>query len=302
MILARWRACLLTLVAACLPLAAAAQEGMVWREVPPDQVVYIELQDGIIVVELNPVFAPETVKTFKRLVRDDFYRGLSFYRVIEGFVAQGGDESDVGIPPTQPTIEAEFQINRDDDLPWTPVEREDLFQAETGFVDGFAAARDKRKVWLTHCPGVIAMARGNEADSARTDFYIVIGQAPRYLDRNLTIFGRVIHGMDVVQRIRRGPTDNNGIIENDLDRSRIVRMRMAPDVQADERKAFYVMDTNSKGFVNYMEERRDRKGEFFHHKPPRVLDVCQVPIATRVEKPDVPEALRERLLIDDPAK
>jgi peptidylprolyl isomerase len=287
---------LLAFLAACLPLTGAAQEEMVWREVPSDQVVYVELQDGTFVLELNPSFAPETVKTFKRLVRDDFYRGLSFYRVIEGFVAQGGDESDVGIPATQPTIEAEFQIDRDDDLPWTPVEREDLFQAETGFVDGFAAARDKRQVWLTHCPGVIAMARGNEADSARTDFYIVIGQAPRYLDRNLTIFGRVIHGMDVVQRIRRGPTENNGIIDNDLDRSRIVRMRMGTDVQDDERKAFYVMDTNSKGFVNYMEERRDRKGDFFHHKPPKVLDVCQVPIATRVEKPDVPEALRERLL------
>jgi peptidylprolyl isomerase len=294
----RWQRLLLTVAAICLPLAAAAQEEMLWREVPLDNVVYVELQDGIFVLELNPAFAPKTVKVFKRLVRDDFYRGLSFYRVIEGFVAQGGDESDMGIPPTQPTIEAEFQIERDDELAWTPVERQDLYQAETGFIDGFAAARDKRHLWLTHCPGIIAMARGNEPDSARTDFYIVIGQAPRYLDRNLTVFGRVIHGMDVVQRIRRGPTENNGIIEADLDRSRIVRMRMADDLAPEERNAFYVMDTNSKGFMEYMEERRERRGDFFHHQPPKVLDVCQVPVATRVEKPDVPEALRERLLGD----
>jgi peptidylprolyl isomerase len=286
----------MAVLATVFALSAAAEEDMRWREVPIENVVYLELQDGVIVLELNPAFAPKTVERFKQLVKDDFYRGLSFYRVIEGFVAQGGDESDVGIPNTQPTIEGEFEIERNDDLPWVTVEKQDFYQAETGFVDGFAAARDDQHEWLTHCPGIIAMARGNEADSARTDFYIVIGQAPRYLDRNLTVFGRVIHGMDVVQRIRRGPTERNGIIEDDLERSRIVRARMAADIEPEERNTFYVMDTNSKAFAGYMEARRNRTDPFFHHSPPRVLDVCQVPLATRVEKADVPESVRELIL------
>jgi peptidylprolyl isomerase len=295
-----WKAGALAFLTAVISLTAAAEEEMVWREVPIENIVYLELQDGVIVLELNPTFAPKTVARFKHLVRSDFYRGLSFYRVIEGFVAQGGDESDVGIPNTQPTIEGEFEIERDEDLPWVTVEKQDFYRAETGFTDGFAAARDDQHEWLTHCPGIIAMARGNDPDSARTDFYIVIGQAPRYLDRNLTVFGRVIHGMDVAQRIRRGPIERNGIIEADLDRSRIVRASMAEDLEPQARKAFYVMDTNSKAFAEYMKARRTRKDPFFHHPPPPVLDVCQVPVATRVEKADVPESIRELILNGSP--
>jgi peptidylprolyl isomerase len=287
------------IVATLLWLWAAdspARDEMRWRMIDPANIVHMELQGGTVVLELNPRFAPKTVAQFKRLVREDFYRGLSFYRVIEGFVAQGGDESDVGIPSRQPTIEAEFQIRWNDDLPWTRVEREDLFEAETGFVDGFAAARSDRHVWLTHCPGAVAMARDNDPDSSRTDFYIVIGQAPRYLDRNLSVFARVIHGMDVVQRIRRGPIELNGIIQNDLDRTRIVRMHMLDDIATDQRRDFYVMDTSSEGFRDYMQQRRNRQDEFFSVKPPEVLDVCQVPIGTRVEKADVPETLLNPLL------
>lgn len=288
-------AVLLAVTAASLPRGAQARDTLLWRVVDLQNVVYVELLEGVIVLELNPLFAPKTVAQFKRLVAEDFYRGLSFYRVIEGFVAQGGDESDVGIPTTEPTIDAEFEIKRDDELPWTRVERQDLYGAETGFIDGFAAGRDKRRVWLTHCPGIVAMARNEDPDSSRTDFYIVIGQSPRYLDRNLSIFGRVIHGMDVVQRIRRGAIENNGIIEEDLERSRIKRVRMAMDLDPQERNTFLVMDTNSPGFSDYLDERRNRKDKFFAHKPPKVLDVCQVPVATRVEKPDLPDSLRQRV-------
>lgn len=288
-------ACLATLLV-LTPAPGHGQDDILWRKVDPDHVVYMELQEGTVILELNPAFAPKTVAQFKRLVQQDFYRGLSFYRVIEGFVAQGGDESDVGIPSTQPALEAEFDIRWDHELSWTPVEKEDLYQAETGFIDGFAAARDGRRVWLTHCPGIVAMARETGPDTSRTDFYIVIGQAPRYLDRNLTVFGRVIHGMDVVQKIRRGPIELNGIIENDLDRTRIVRLQMAVDVEEGLRRDFYVMDTSSEGFLAYMEQRRDRKDDFFRHKPPEVLDVCQVPVATRVEQADLLPALLTPLI------
>ncbi len=295
----RPRCSVLTGLAACLllgPLAATAQDDMLWRQVAEENTVYMELQEGLVVLELNPAFAPKTVQQFKRLVQEDFYRGLSFYRVIEGFVAQGGDESDIGIPTTQPSLKAEFEISWDDELPWMRVEQKDFYRAETGFIDGFAAARSGKKAWLTHCPGVVAMARETDPDSSRTDFYIVIGQAPRYLDRNLTIFARVIYGMDVVQRIRRGPIEQNGIIENDLDRSRIVRMHMAAEVEVEQKKDFYVMDTSSKGFKGYMDQRRNRKDDFFHQKPPKVLDVCQVPVGIRAEKADVPEQLLTPLL------
>lgn len=277
-----------------LAATAAAQDGMTWRQIDPANTVHMETSEGSVVIELNPLFAPRTVAQFKRLVREDFYRGLSFYRVIEGFVAQGGDESDIDIPNSQPKLEAEFEIDWSDDLDWTSVQRDDLYAPETGFIDGFAAATDRRNAWLTHCPGVVAMARNNEPDTGSTDFYIVIGQAPRYLDRNLTIFGRVVTGMDAVQRIRRGPVESNGVIDSETDRSRIRKMTLGSDLAQDEKVEVFVMDTSGAGFSEYMEVRRNRTDAFFHREPPRVLDVCQVPVGVRVEKASsVPESRAE---------
>ena len=291
-------ACLLT-CPGLTPSLAMGQDDLIWNSLDPDNTVYLELQEGTAVIQLNANFAPKTVKQFKALLADQFYRGLSFYRVIDGFVAQGGDESDMDGSEIKTLLKAEFEIDwpqkpKDKDkardwlaMSWTPVQTDDLFAPFTGFIDGFPAARDKEsggKAWLTHCPGTVAMARNDDPDSSGTDFYIVIGQAPRYLDRNLTVFGRVVWGMDVVQRIKRGPTDQNGIIEKDLDRSYIKRMRLASSIAPGERLDLYVADTNSKGFKSMLKDRRNRKQSFFHHKPPRVLDVCQVPVPVRLEK------------------
>ena len=261
-----------------------AAEEMIWREVDPENVVLMELPAGRVVIELNPLFAPKTVAQFKRLVQSRFYDGLSFYRVIDGFVAQGGDGSDLGEISEVPLIDAEFEIDWSDDLPFVEVQKPDLFAEETGFIDGFAVARDlkQKKVWLTHCPGIIAMARNEDADSSRTDFYFVIGQAPRYLDRNLNIFGRVVNGMEVVQQIRRGPDSNNGIFEDETASTRILSMKLLSELPKQDRPKVLVMDTRSKPFLDMMEDRRTRTQKFFHHQPPPVLDVCQVPVAGRV--------------------
>lgn len=267
----------------CAAPAASAQDGLTWRQVAPENLVFIGMREGEIVLELNPVFAPETVERFKQLVLEDFYRGMSFYRVIEGFVAQAGPGEDI-VLGEEDMLPPEFQLAWDPELPWVPVQRDDLFARETGFIDGFPAARNRDEVWLTHCPGAVAIARGNEPDSGAKDFYIVIGQAPRYLDRNLTIFARVINGMDTVQRVRRGATEDNGIVENELARSRIGRMRLYDQLEEEERRDFYVMDTNSSGFRTLMNQRKNRDQDFFVNRPPRVLDICQIPVLTRVEQ------------------
>jgi len=140
------------------------------------------------------------------------------------------------------------------------------------------------KVWLTHCPGVIAMARNEDADSSRTDFYIVLGQAPRYLDRNMNVFGRVIEGMDVVQRIHRGPVSNQGVFTDDTASSRIRSMKLLSEIPESGREKAYVMDSTSKAFAEILDDRRIRKHKFFHFKPPKILDVCQIPNAGRTTK------------------
>ena len=283
-------------------VSAFAKDDLVWNTLDPENTVYLQLQEGTVVIELNPTFAPKTVARFKELLEEQFYRGMSFYRVIDGFVAQGGDESDIDGSELTQTLKAEFEIDwplkpKDKEaakdwqpMSWTPVQKDDMFAPYTGFIDGFPAARDDKKAgkaWLTHCPGAIAMARNNGPNTGSTDFYIVIGQAPRYLDRNLTIFGRVVWGMDVVQRIKRGSTLKNGIIEEDLDRTWIKRMRLASSLEESEQLDIWLADTNSRGFKTMLNERRNRNNKFFHHKPPKVLDICQVPVPARLEKHSV---------------
>lgn len=280
----------LATVIACLhfliPCSLLAQDELLWRQVDPENLVFMELPGGTVAIELNPTFAPRTVSQFRELVRDRFYDGLGFYRVIDGFVAQGGDGSDLGELSDKPTINAEFEREWSEELGWQFAQEPDLFAPQTGFVDGFAVARnpEEKKVWLTHCPNVVAMARNNDKDSSRSDFYIVIGQAPRYLDRNMNVFGRVIDGMDVVQQIKRGPQNNNGIFRDETAITRIRSMRVAADIEEGERLSAYVVDTNSAGFAELLESRRDRKHEFFHRRPPAVLDVCQVPLQSRLTK------------------
>jgi peptidylprolyl isomerase len=258
-----------------------------WRTPEAEDLIYLQLGDERVIIELNDRFAPQTSKRIRELVRSGFYDGLDFYRVIDGFVAQGGQ----GEPPegaeSQPTLAAEFEIDADESLSFTPAQKPDLFAAESGFVEGFPAARDadSAKAWLTHCPGAVAMARGTAPDSGTTDYYIVIGQAPRYLDRNLTIFGRVIHGMAHVQRIRRGPSDANGIIEASNQRTNMTSVRVAADLPVEQRTPLQVIDTGGEAFQQTLISRRDRSNPFFHHKPPMVLDVCQVPVATRHPPP-----------------
>ena len=301
---------------------ANAQQDLVWNPLPADRAVYLELEEGTVVIELNPEFAPKMVEHLKSLMEDQYYRGRSFYRVIDGFMAQAGADPDTPVDPDLPTIKAEFEIqwpskpskqskkqkakNPDavndnttieaaeiaeewTEMPWTAVQENDLYAPYTGFVNGFAVGRDQKKAgkaWLLHCPGSVALARGNEPDSGYADFYIVMGQAPRYLDRNMTVFGRVVWGMDVVQRIKRGSALENGMIDGDLDRTWIKRMRLASSVDKDQQLNIWIADTNDKSFVKMLKQRRDRKQPFFHYRPPKVLDVCQVPVASRLEKPD----------------
>ncbi len=273
---------LLALLLVVAPVNAAEEE---WRMTDTDNTAVLILDSGVVIIELNPEFAPETVAQFKRLLREGFYDGLGFYRVIDGFVAQGGDGSDIGERSDEPTIRAEFEREWTDDLRFTPAQEPDLYAPETGFVDGFAVARDSESgaIWLTHCPGTVAMARGNDPHSSRTDFYIVIGQAPRYLDRNLSVFGRVVHGMEHVQGIRRGLASKGGIIEDPAEQSVIRSARLAADLPTEERPNVLVRNSNSDAFATMLEARRHREAEFFHHKPPLVLDVCQVPNSGRQE-------------------
>lgn len=143
----------------------------------------IDVKDyGKITVELKPDIAPITVGNFKKLVSEHFYDGLTFHRIMEGFMIQGGDPLGNGTGGSDETIVGEFSQN------------------------GFENT-------LSHTRGVISMARSNDPNSASSQFFIV-HEDSTFLDGQYASFGVVTDGMDVVDKIAKDakPTDNNGTI------------------------------------------------------------------------------------------
>ena len=256
-----------------------------WRMVDINNMVLLTLPHGRMVIELAPQFSPKHVEQFIRLTKARHYDGNKFYRVIDGFVAQAGPEDGSAADRAVPLLALEGEWPTDKDWTFTLVQSNDLFAEQTGFKDGFALATNKseQRAWLTHCPGVIAMARGNEADSASSHFYITNGQAPRYLDRIMSIFGRVIYGMNHVQAITRTATIEGEAAVKNSEYTPIVSMQMMADLPAAEQIQLEVKNTESKLFAIKLAERIKREHAFFFKKPPPVLDVCQTPVLTRLK-------------------
>ncbi|MEJ0026566.1 MAG: peptidylprolyl isomerase [Rhizomicrobium sp.] len=290
----------LALVALLSVTAASAADPPpeAWRDVDPQNLVLIDTRYGQVAVELAPEFAPNHAERVRALIRAHFYDGLSFYRVIDGFVAQGGIGEETGPTKDQavgakdqkqwPPLKAEFDRVSAATPAFTPLGNADPVAPEVGFEDGFPVARDPKdgREWLIHCPGTFAFARANDPDTATTEFYIVIGQAPRRLDRNLTAFGRVLSGLQYIQKLERGDPDvDSGVIGDASKRDPIVRVRLAVDVPAAERPAFQVMRTESQSFADAVEARRHPTSPFYLHKPPPVLDICGVPVPLKRTAP-----------------
>ena len=276
-----WLVALVSLQAA-IGLARADDN---WRDVDPDNLMLIDVKYGQIAIELFPAFAPQHVKRMRALARAHFYDGKSFYRVIDGFVAQGGiGEGDDKKLADWPALKHEFDHDPAADLEFTSLNSPDLYAPEVGHIQGFPAARDvnERKMWLVHCPGIVAMARDDNPDTGGTEFYVVIGQAPRRLDRNLSVFGRVLEGMQYLQKLNRGdPTVESGVIQDVAMRDPILKVQIASDMPRSARPKFQVMRTDGPDFATKKEERRNAVSNFWLHQPAKVLEICSVAIPTR---------------------
>ena len=252
-----------------------------WRDVSPENLILVETIYGDIVIELNPDFAPNHAAQFRQLVQDDVYNGIRFYRVIEAFVAQGGLKEDALIEQ-YPTLENE------NDRPisaaaFEPLGNADLFAPLVGHIDGFAGGRSETlgSEWLLHCPGALAMARDTDPDSGSTEFYIVL-DAQRYLDRNLTVFGRVIDGMQYVQKLKRGVRAiENGVIQAPEVGDEIMSMTLAADMDPAIRPAYQVQAMPTQAFEDAKTAKRVREEDFFYRKPPEMLDICGFEVPMR---------------------
>lgn len=287
-----WAACLFLIGSASAADAPTIPESA-WRDVDPNNLVLIDTKYGETAIELAPEFAPNHVARVRALIRAHFYDGKNFYRVIDGFVAQGGigeatastksNPVDDATAKKWPKLKAEFDAPFGN-VAFTPLGNVDLFAPEAGYVNGFPVGRDPKtkRMWILHCPGTFAFARDNDNNTATTEFYIVIGEAPRRLDRQLTAFGRVIDGMQYIQKLNRGdPAVDSGVIQEKSKQDRIISVRLAADIPAAQRPHYQVRRTDSPTFADEKKKRLHPAPEFYHLPVVPVLDVCLVPVAVR---------------------
>jgi peptidylprolyl isomerase len=156
----------------------------------PENTLYLDLPGGRVVIELRPDLAPNTVTRIKQLARQNFYDGLVFHRVIDGFMAQTGDPKGDGTGGSGQKLNAEFSKE-------------------------------------LHRRGAVSMARAADVNSADSQFFIVTADS-NFLDGQYTIFGYVTSGMEAVDKLRKGPRANNGMVDKP---DRIVKLRVAADAK-----------------------------------------------------------------------
>jgi peptidylprolyl isomerase len=270
-------------------VAAAKAED--WRALDPENTLYLELAGGRVVIELAPAFAPNHVANVKALARERYFDGLAIIRVQDNYVVQWGDpvaddpQKARKILQAKKNLEAEFDRAIDAKIPFTLLPDGDVYAKEVGFCDGFPVARDKDsgRMWLTHGYGMVGAGRGNTSDSGGgTEIYVVIGQVPRHLDRNCTLFGRVLQGMELLSSLPRasGPM---GFYEKPEQTIPIQSIRVAADVPPAERSDLEVMRTDTDTFRQLVEARRNRSEEWFLFKAGRV-ELCNVPVPRRIKE------------------
>jgi len=142
-----------------------------------ENTLYLQLKGGRVVIQLRPDLAPNTVKRIKELVRQKFYDGIVFHRVIDGFMAQTGDPTGTGTGGSGQNLKAEFNN-------------------------------------APHVRGAVSMARASDPDSADSQFFIVLADS-KFLDHQYTVFGNVVSGMEFVDQVKKGAPDSGAVIDPD---------------------------------------------------------------------------------------
>jgi peptidylprolyl isomerase len=265
-------------------LAAAKPDD--FRTPDPENTLYLELASGRVVMELAPVFAPEHVANVKALVREGYFDGTAIVRVHENYVVQWADpDGKREIRTARRTLPAEFERPAAG-LAFTALPDRDTYADQVCFSDGFPAARESASgaAWLVHCYAMVGAGRDNPPDSGGgTELYVVIGHSPRHLDRNVTLLGRVLSGMERLTSLPRG-SGALGFYEKPEQRVPIRSLKLAADVPVAQRSELEILRTDTPTFTALVEARRNRREEWFR-RPAGHIEICNVPLIVRAKPP-----------------
>lgn len=235
-----------------------------FREVDPENVIVMDTTKGRIIIELATQLAPLHSARIKDLARAHFYDGLTFHRVIDGFMAQGGDPKGDGTGGSDlPDLPAEFTLRRDANFPY--VKALDIGAVSVGYVGSFPVtsqadtlfnitADHKVAIWGNHCPAITSMARAGDPNSANSQFFLM-REYSRSLDRQYTVWGRALVGLDIIRSIKTG--------EPVINPDKMTSVQVLADIPAAMRPKIKVQRTDSPSFRASIEQAIARDGTNF---------------------------------------
>ncbi|MDQ0463942.1 peptidylprolyl isomerase [Caulobacter ginsengisoli] len=232
-----------------------------WRTPDPDNILVIDTSRGRVIVEMTPFSAPNHVDRIKTLTRARFYDGQEFFRVIEGFMDQTGDPTNLGTGGSDlPDLKDEFEFRRGSADPWVFITRQAsapgvVATTELGLMgilpvrsgpsaQMMLSADGKTKVWPIFCAGVMGMAKASPPDTANSQFFLMRASVTD-LDHNYTAWGRVLSGMEVVRAIKVGEPPAPP-------RDTLTTVRLLSDLPPAERPTVKVLDTRSASFKDLL--------------------------------------------------
>ena len=269
------------------PQTAATPIAADWRPIPDEDLLVMALAgDRQVVIRLAPAAARVHIDNIRRLARAHWWDRTSVYRVQDNYVAQWGDATEtkplpadvIANPPPEYGMLAPAFAAR--------LTRADPYAREAGFTaDGWPVARGSwrdqgTEAWLPHCYGMVGVGRDMAPSTGSgAELYAVIGHAPRHLDRNIALVGRVIEGIEHLSALPRG-TGDLGFYKTEGERTPILSIRLASDMPAAERPRFDYRAADNPRFAAYVRDRENRQPPFFT-VPAGGADVCNVPPQVR---------------------
>jgi cyclophilin family peptidyl-prolyl cis-trans isomerase len=275
-----------TLIVAQLLAASQATD---WRTPDQENLLYFDIPQGQIIIELAPDYAPKHVERIKDLARQKYWDGLAVVRVQDNYVVQWADpnaekpELKKKFLGSEVKLPAELDILRPKkQIPFHKMPDKDTYGVETGFTNGMAAGRDKKSTWLLHCYGAVGVGRDTAPDSGDgTELYAVIGHAPRHLDRNVTVVGRILQGAEFLSSLPRGHGPL-GFYDKEKNEKTvpIKSLRLGTDVPEKDRAKIEVLRTDTLLFEQMIQARRNRAEEWFAFKAGHI-DACNFPVPVR---------------------
>ena len=254
------------------PEVIAASKPAEWRALDPENTLYMDFPEGRVIIEMAPQFSPNHVANVKALSREGFFANGAVTRVQDNFVTQWAQAAE--------KLNAEFTLPRAAIANFDVLPDPDTYASEIGFINGMTAARDADSVWLTHCYSMVGVGRENDENSGGgTELYVIIGHSPRNLDRQLTMLGRVVQGMEIMSAFPRG-TGDAGFYKTPAEYRRYADIKVAADVPASQRTNLEIMRTDSASFATLVNSRRWRKDDFYK-QPVGRIGLCNITVPVR---------------------